>query len=62
MAQLVDCPILDFGSDHDLTVCGIEPHTGLWADSTEPAWDFLSLSLSLSLSLPTGALFFSQNK
>ena len=25
VAQLVECPILDFGSGHDLMVCGIEP-------------------------------------
>ena len=34
---------LDFGSGHDLTVCEIEPHIGLCADSVEPAWDSLSL-------------------
>ena len=49
-------PTLGFGSGHDLTVRGVEPHTGLCADSVEPAWDSLSLSvsappLSLSLSL-----------
>ena len=50
---------LDFGSDHDLTVCEIEPHVGLRADSAEPAWD--SLSPSLSLPLPCSySLFLSK--
>ena len=58
VAQLVKYQTLDFGSSHDLTVHGIEPHVGLRADSMEPAWDFslplstpplLSLSPSLSL-------------
>ena len=31
--------------------CEIKPHVGLCADTTEPAWDSLSLSLSLPLSL-----------
>ena len=43
---------LDFGSGHDLAVCEFEPHVGLDADSSEPAWDSLSLFISLSLSLP----------
>ena len=37
------------GSGHEPTVCGIEPHIGLCADSTKPAWVSLSLTLSLSL-------------
>ena len=47
----------DFGSGDDLRVRGFEPRVRLCADSTEPAWDSLSLSLcpfhafSLSLSL-----------
>ena len=41
---------LDFGSGHDLMICGLEPRVGLCADSAEPAWDILSLSLSLPLS------------
>ena len=49
VAQLVERPTLDFGSGHDLTVHGFEPHVGLCADSVEPAW---KLSLSLSLSAP----------
>ena len=56
VAQSVKQPTLGFGSDHDLTVCELEPHVGLCADSKESAWDFslslpglLSLSLSLSL-------------
>ena len=40
---------LDFSSGHDLTVHEFEPHMGLCADDTEPAWHFVSLSLSLSL-------------
>ena len=61
VAQLFKCLTLDFGSGHDLTVCGIEPHIGLHADSTEPAWDFLSPSLSAlpsSLSLKINKLTF----
>ena len=59
MAQSGEHPTLDFGSGHDLTVRGIEPHVRLCGDSTEPAWDSLSPSvpplcmLSLSLSLKT---------
>ena len=68
VAQSVKHLILDFGSGHDLTVCGFEPHVRLCTVSTEPAWDSdfpspsappllmlarsLSLSLSLSPSLP----------
>ena len=51
MAQSVERLTLDFGSGHDLTVFGFEPHVGLCADSTGPAWDSLPPSLSLSLSL-----------
>ena len=59
MAQSVKHLTLDFSSGHDLTVRGFEPHTGLCAQSTEPALDAVSLSLllqhmhilSLSLSL-----------
>ena len=36
---------LDFGSGHDLTVRGIEPHVRLCADSEELAGDFLSPAL-----------------
>ena len=53
MAQSVKHLTLDLSSGHDLIVRGIEPHVGLCADSSEPAWDSLSLSapaLSLSLS------------
>ena len=38
-------PTLDFGSGHDLMVCGIKPRIELCTDSTEPAWDSLSPSL-----------------
>ena len=56
MAQLVECPTLDFGSDCDLMVHGIETQVRLCADSAEPAWD--SVSISFSLPLPR-SLFFS---
>ena len=46
MAQSVKHPTLDFGSGHEFMV-GIDPHVGLWADSTELAADPLSPSLSL---------------
>ena len=46
MAQSVKCLALDFNSGHDLMVCVMEPCNGLCPDSTEPAWDFLSLLLS----------------
>ena len=36
----------DFGSGHDLMVCGFQPHTGLCIVSEEPASDPLSLTLS----------------
>ena len=42
MAQFVEHLTLDFSSGDDLTVHGIEPNVGLWADS-------LGFSLSLSL-------------
>ena len=56
MVQLVKHLALDFGSAHDLTVCGFEPHIGLDADSTEPGWGSLSLSFS---ALPLFTLYFS---
>ena len=37
MAELAKHPILDFGSGHDLTVCGFKPGIRLHDDSTEPA-------------------------
>ena len=45
MAQSVEHLTLDFGSGHDLTVRGFEPHIGLCTDNAEPTWDSLSLSL-----------------
>ena len=51
VAQSVKRPTLDLDSGHDLEVCGIEPCIGLSADSTELAWDSVSLSLSTSLLL-----------
>ena len=47
VAQWVEHLTLDFGSGHDLMVCGIKPCVRLRDDSTEPAWDCLSLSLPL---------------
>ena len=43
----------DFGSGHDLTVRGFEPHVGLCADSSEPgaASDSVSFSVSPPLTL-----------
>ena len=41
---MVEHPTLDFGSGHDLKVCGFEPCIGLCADGMEPAWDPLSPS------------------
>ena len=49
MAQLVKCPALDFYSDHDFMVCGIQSQVGLCMDSEEPAWDSLSPSICPSL-------------
>ena len=43
VAQWVKRPTVNFGSGHDLMVCEMEPHVRLCADSTEPAWDSLSL-------------------
>ena len=61
MVQSVKRPTLDFGSGHDLTVCGIEPHTGLHADSARSL--LLILSLRLSMPLPClGLLFLKVNK
>ena len=37
VVQLIKHPALDFGSGHDLTVCGFEPQIGLCADGAEPA-------------------------
>ena len=51
VVQSVEPPNLDFGSGRDLTVHEIESRGGLCTDSTEPAWDSLSLPpLSLLLS------------
>ena len=51
MAQSVEHLSPDLGSGHDLMFCGIEPHVGIHADSTEPAWDSLSPSFSALPSL-----------
>ena len=45
MARLVKRLTLGFGSVHNLTVCGFEPHIGLCTDSVEPAQESLSLPL-----------------
>ena len=46
MDQSIKRSTLDFGSGHDLMVCGIETHVRLCTVSPEPAWDFLSPSAS----------------
>ena len=46
VAQLVECPALDFGSGHDLTVREFEPRVGLHAGHG----GCLGFSLSLFLS------------
>ena len=60
VAQSVQCPTFDFGSDHDLTVCEFKLCIGLCADRVEPC-----LGFSLSLSTPPVfvlSLFLQQNK
>ena len=52
VAQSTGRPTLDFGSGHDLTVSGIEPHVRFCADSGKPAWDSASPSLFLPLPCP----------
>ena len=51
----------DFSSGHDLTVRGVEPHTGLWADSSAQSllW-ILCLPLCMPL-LCSHSLSLSQN-
>ena len=46
VVQSVKHLTFDFGSGHDVTVCGFKPHIRLCAGSAEPAWDSLSLFLS----------------
>ena len=59
MAQSV---VSDFGSSHDLTVCGFKPCVGLCADSSETGACFrLCLHLSLCSS-PAHALSFCLSK
>ena len=62
MVQSVKRLTLDFDPGRDLTVCGIELCVGLYTDSVEPAWDFLSLSLSLYPSPTWVSGSLSQNK
>ena len=62
MAQAVKRLALGLGSGHDLTVHEFEPHVGLCADRTEPAWDSLTPSLSLCPSLLVRALSLKINK
>ena len=47
VARSVKRLTLDFGSGHDLMTQELKPHSGLCADSVEPAWDSLSLPLPL---------------
>ena len=58
MAQLVECPTLDLGSDHDLTVRELSPTLGSVL-SVQNLLGAFSLSLSLLAPPPLG-LF--QNK
>ena len=51
-------PGSNFGSGHDLMVCGFKPHIWLCTDSVESAGD--SLSFPLSLPLPTHTFSLSQ--
>ena len=57
VTQSVKHLTLDFGSGHDLTVHGFEPHV-----SMEPAWDSLSPSLSAPLSMLSLLLSLKTNK
>ena len=41
----------DFGSGHDLVVCGFKPHVRLCADGSEPG-AYFGFCVSLSLTLP----------
>ena len=43
-AQPVKCPTIAFAPGPDLTIHEFEPRVRLLADSTEPAWDSISLS------------------
>ena len=52
VVQSVKHQTLHLGSGHDVAVRGFEPRIGLCTDSTEAAWD----SLSLSLSVPPSSL------
>ena len=49
VAHSVKCPILDFSSGHDLTVCETEPCVQLGSHSAEPAWESLSAPTLLML-------------
>ena len=49
MAQLVECPTLDFGSGHDPRVMGSGSESGS-EYGVELAWDSLSLSFPLPFS------------
>ena len=60
VAQLVKRPALGFSSGGDRATCEFEPHSGLFADSPEPAWD--SLSPSLSASPPLSVSFKNSTK
>ena len=63
VAQFAKHLILDFGSGRVLMVCGFEPHVRLYADSAEPAWDYLSPCLSASPPFVHAfSLSLSQNK
>ena len=55
MAQMVECPTLDFCSGHDLKLHGIKPCVRLCSYSMETAWDSLPLA-DLSPLLPMHTL------
>ena len=56
-------PTLGFGSGHDLTVRGFEPHIRVCADSAGLAWDSLSPCLCApALSLVSLSVSLRKNK
>ena len=62
VAQSAGCQALDFGSGHDLTVCGFELPVWLCADSAVPAWDSLSCSSSACVHAHAHTHFLSLSK
>ena len=62
VAHLAELLTLDFDSDHDFMVCGIEPDAVLCTDSVEPTWDSLSPPLSAPPVLTVFSRVRTQNK